>query len=84
MAYTSTDTSMKLQNIHMRDYRSFIDFYQFGRFNTCVPNSDQYPLSTYDVRLFQAVKFNSVFETKRLAYFVRSAGKEKLPATELV
>ena len=84
VAYSIEDSKLICHNMQMRDYRWFIDFYQFGRFNTCVPNSDQYPLSTYNVRLFQAVKYNSDFDARRLNYFARKEGKEMLPGTELV
>lgn len=74
-------------DIQMRDYRSFIDFYQYGRFNSCVPGRERerYPLAAYGLRsLFPAVKYNSAFDARRLHYFARWCGKEALPISERV
>ncbi len=64
----------KPKNATMRDFRSFIDFYRFAKFNPCVPTRVRYPLATYNVGLCEAVKINCQADQKRFCYFLSDEG----------
>ncbi|RYP75614.1 hypothetical protein DL771_002314 [Monosporascus sp. 5C6A] len=79
------EARFQLEDVTMRDFRSFIDFYQFGRFNPCISASDRYPLSTYNVGRCRAVRLNCVVDVKRFSYFFKKMGDTKgMPSFEPV
>ncbi|RYP59642.1 hypothetical protein DL769_008443 [Monosporascus sp. CRB-8-3] len=79
------EARFQLEDITMRDFRSFIDFYQFARFNPCISASDRYPFSTYNVGRCRAVRLNCVGDVKRFSYFFKKEGETKgMPSFEPV
>ncbi|RYP27033.1 hypothetical protein DL768_011370 [Monosporascus sp. mg162] len=79
------EARFQLEDITMRDFRSFIDFYQFARFNPCISASDRYPFSTYNVGRCRAVRLNCVVDVKRFSYFFKKQGETKgMPSFEAV